>query len=139
MRYKTKVMVITGGKTYKPGEILPQNISAEDLLFLKSKNFIEPVDIADVVKDIEVDSEESIDFEGFHEVEPQILKNSDEIRKIRAKKDIYAYADSIGLDLGENYEEKNLKELQEIVINFQEEKMVEDEEKESESWCSYDV
>lgn len=139
MRYKTKVTVVTGGKTYKPGETLPKNISVGDLLFLKSKNFIEPVDIADVAENIEVDSEESIDFEEFHEIEPQILKSSDEIQKIRAKKDIYAYADSIGLDLGENYEEKNLKELQDIVINFQEEKMIEDEEKETESWCSYDV
>lgn len=31
-----------------------------------------------------------------------------------------------GLDLGENYDEKSLKELQESVINFQEEKLEEE-------------
>ena len=45
------------------------------------------------------------------------------VRKIRSKKEIRAYADSIGLDLGENSDEKSLKELQEIVVNFQEEQM----------------
>ena len=106
MRYKTKVTVVTGGKAYNPGTILPADISSADLAFLKSKKFVEPADVAPVFAD-EADGPE-------------------EIRKIRTKKDIFGYAASVGLDLGENYEEKALKELQEIVINFQEEKLEEE-------------
>ena len=51
------------------------------------------------------------------------MENPDEIRKIRSKKDVAAYARKIGLDLGENYEEKSLKDLQAAVIDFQEEQM----------------
>lgn len=51
------------------------------------------------------------------------MKNPDEIRKIRSKKEVAAYAKKIGLDLGENYEEKGLKDLQATVIDFQEEQM----------------
>ena len=45
-------------------------------------------------------------------------------RKPKAKKDVAAYAASIGLDLGD-YENKKLKELQDEVINFQEEQIAE--------------
>lgn len=126
MRYKTKVTIITGGKEYQPGAILPRDISSADLGFLKSKGFVVPVDMEATAADsydktVEEDSER--DFFGFHETEPDILKSPEEIRKIRSKKDVFAYAASMGLDLGENYEEKGLKELQGEVINFQEEQM----------------
>ena len=59
-------------------------------------------------------------------MQPGKLKNEAEIRKIRSKKEIRAYAASIGLEFGEDSDEKSLKELQEIVINFQEERMEND-------------
>lgn len=128
MRYRTKVEVVTNGKTYKPGSILPDDISASDLAFLKMKKFVIPVDAAAVVTEPveeETDGDDGAgdDFPGFNEIQPGKLKNEAEIRKIRSKKEIRAYADSIGLDLGENNDEKSLKELQEIIVNFQEEKM----------------
>ena len=127
MRYKTKVTVLTGGKTYNPGTILPADISSADLAFLKSKKFVEPVDIpAALVDETEDREDEGGDFSGFNERVPEALKSPEEIRKIRTKKDIFSYAASVGLDLGENYEEKSLKELQETVINFQEEKLEEE-------------
>ena len=46
MRYRTKVTVVTGGREYKPGTILPEDISKGDLAFLKSKGFVDPVDMA---------------------------------------------------------------------------------------------
>lgn len=124
MMYRTKVEVVTNGKTYKPGSILPDDISASDMAFLKAKKFIVPVDAAAVVTepvDDEADGDDGEEFTGFDEMQPGKLKSAAEIRKIRAKKEVRAYADSIGLDLGENYDEKSLKELQEIVINFQDE------------------
>lgn len=128
MKYRTKVEVVTNGKTYKPRSILPENISASDLAFLKMKKFVVPVDAAAVVTEPveeETDGDDGTgdDFPGFNEMQPGKLKNETEIRKIRSKKEIRAYADSIGLDLGENSDEKSLKELQEIVVNFQEEQM----------------
>lgn len=128
MRYRTKVEVITNGKTYKPGSILPDDISASDLAFLKMKKFVVLVDAAAVVtepveEETDGDDGNDGDFTGFNEMQPGKLKNEAEIRKIRSKKEIRAYADSIGLELGENSDEKSLKELQEIVINFQEERM----------------
>lgn len=128
MRYRTKVEVVTNGKTYKPGSILPDDISASDLAFLKMKKFVVLVDAAAVVtepveEETDGDDGNDGDFTGFNEMQPGKLKNEAEIRKIRSKKEIRAYADSIGLDLGENSDEKSLKELQEIVINFQEEQM----------------
>ncbi len=134
MRYKTKVTVITGGKEYKPGTLLPADISSGDLAFLKSKKFVEPADAVPVLADeTESDPEnENEDFKGFDEMEPPKMKSPEEIRKIRAKKDIFSYAASMGLDLGEGCEEKSLKELQEDVINFQEEKLEEGAETNSE-------
>lgn len=128
MRYRTKVEVVTNGKTYKPGSILPDDISASDLAFLKMKKFVVPVDAAAVVmepveEETDGDDGNDGDFTGFNEMQPGKLKNEAEIRKIRSKKEIRAYADSIGLELGENSDGKSLKELQEIVINFQEERM----------------
>lgn len=117
MRYKTKVMVITGGREYQPGEILPADISADDLSFLKAKGFVEPADIATVATDA---VDEADDFSGFNESDTNELKSSEEIKKIRSKKELIKYAASIGLDLG-NSDEKSMKELQEEVINFLEE------------------
>lgn len=127
MRYKTKVTVVTGGKAYKPGTILPADISGADLAFLKSKKFVEPADVAPVLADEQENDpeDENGGFEGFDEMEPQKMKSPEEIRKIRTKKDVFSYAASVGFDLGEGYEEKSLKELQEDVINFQEEKLEE--------------
>ena len=128
MKYRTKVEVVTNGKTYKPGSILPDDISASDLAFLKMKKFVIPVDAAAVVtepveEEMYRDDENEGDFTGFNEMQPGKLKTEAEIRKIRSKKEIRAYADSIGLALWENSDEKSLKELQEIVVNFQEEQM----------------
>lgn len=130
MRYKTKVTVSTQGKVFKPGSILPDDISKSDLAFLKSKKFVEPVDMPAAYDDLgdEQDEEEGQEpensvFPGFNVTEPDGMKNPDEVRKIRSKKDVAAYAKKIGLDLGENYEEKSLKELQEMVVDFQEEQM----------------
>ena len=35
MRYKTKVTVLTGEREYRPGTVLPADISSADLAFLK--------------------------------------------------------------------------------------------------------
>ena len=135
MRYKTKVTVLTGGKEYKPGMVLPKDISNTDMAFLKSKKFVEPVDtefmtdaedydepeMADDKDYGEPDIEDESDiFLGFGEKELEALKSPEEILKIRSKKDVVSYAASIGLDLEDNYENRPLKDLQEEVINFQE-------------------
>lgn len=138
MRYKTKVTVTTQGKVFKPGSILPDDISKSDLAFLKSKKFVEPTDVpAAAYEDPGYDPEDEQEpgngaFDGFNVTEPDGVKNPDEIRKIRSKKDVAAYARKIGLDLGENYEEKSLKDLQAAVIDFQEEQMEGDGETEGE-------
>lgn len=129
MRYRTKVTVTTQGKVFKPGSILPDDLSKSDLAFLKSKKFVEPADVpAAAYEDPEEDPEDEQDpenggFDGFNVTEPDGMKNPDEIRKIRSKKEVAAYAKKIGFDLGENYEEKGLKDLQAAVIDFQEEQM----------------
>lgn len=127
--YKTKVTVITNGKEYWPGMILPADISSADLRFLKEKKFVEPADVPEAVFE-EDDGEE--DFDGFDEISPGAVKSADEIRKIRVKKDVAAYAASIGLDFGD-WNGKSLKVLQEEVINYQEEQLSQsDEEKQEE-------
>ena len=131
MRYRTKVEVVTNGKTYEPGSILPEDIPASDLAFLKIKKFVVPVDADAVISEpVEDETDDGAgfggDFSGFDEMQPGKLKSETEIRKIRSKKEIRAYAGSIGFDLEENSDEKSLKELQEAVINFQEEQMEND-------------
>ena len=129
MRYKTKVTVTTQGKVFKPGSILPEDLSKSDLAFLKSKKFVEPADVpVAAYEDPGYDPEDEQEpgngaFDGFNVTEPDGMKNPDEIRKIRSKKEVAAYAKKIGFDLGENYEEKGLKDLQDAVIDFQEEQM----------------
>jgi len=130
MAYRTKVTVVTNGKEFKPGAILPADISKLDLDFLKSKKFVEVIDAAataydDGAEDDEDDgNDQGDDFDGFNEINPGAIKSADEIKAIKAKKDVAAYAASIGLDLGD-YENKKLKELQDEVINFQEEQIAE--------------
>ena len=130
MAYRTKVTVVTNGKEFKPGAILPADISKLDLDFLKSKKFVEVIDAAataydDGAEDDEDDgNDQGDDFGGFNEINPGAIKSADEIKAIKAKKDVAAYAASIGLDLGD-YENKKLKELQDEVINFQEEQIAE--------------
>lgn len=129
MRYRAKITVITQGKAYGPGSIIPDDISKSDLAFLKSKKFVEPADVPaaaydDPEDDPEEDSGQEPDgFSGFNEMEPPGLKSPDAIRKIRSKKEVAAYAESIGFSIGNDYEEKSLKDLQAAVIDFQEEKM----------------
>lgn len=127
MRYRTKVIVVTGGREYQPGELLPADISAADLDFLKEKKFVLPADIPSVAKTKDDDSGHDADSEDddseFDERDPDELKSPKDIKKIRSKKELAVYADSIGLYLEEAFEEKGLKELQEEIINFQEEKL----------------
>lgn len=121
MAYRTKVEYITSEKTYKPGEILPEKMSENDLSFLKEKGFVELVDIPDALMEALQDDERDDDVTGFDEMLPEEYKSPDEIQKIRKKEDVYKYAHSIGFDLGDEYKEKSLSELQDLVINFQEE------------------
>ncbi len=129
MGYRAKITVITQGKAFRPGSILPDDISKSDLAFLKEKKFVEPVDVpavpyGETEDETEGDSwQESGGFSGFDEAEPTGLKSPDAVRKIRSKKEVAEYAESIGFSLGENYEEKSLKDLQAAVIDFQEEQM----------------
>lgn len=128
MRYRTKVTVVTGGKEYHPGSILPDDISASDLAFLKSKGFVIPADVSPAADD---DCEDDFIL-GFQENVPEIYKSQGQIKKMRSKRDVFSYAASIGLDLGENFEEKSLKNLQDEVIDYQEEKQTEDVDYEAE-------
>ncbi len=117
--------VTTQGKVFKPGSILPDDISKSDLAFLKAKKFVEPADVPAAAYEEPEDMQEDDPEQdsGFNMIEPAGLKSPDEIRKIRSKKEVAAYAESIGLNLGENYEEKSLKDLQSMAIDFQEEQM----------------
>ena len=47
------------------------------------------------------------------------MKTPEEIQKMRTKDEVYAYAKSIGLDLGDSYREESLKGLQGQVVSFQ--------------------
>lgn len=128
MAYRTKVEVRTNGKVYAPGSILPTDMSKIDLDFLKKRKFIELVEIDERVAaadEIEEDDEDGADGDMFDELAPGGYKSADEVRKIRTKKELYAYAFSIGLDLGDDYEERKVGDLADEVINFQEEKEAE--------------
>lgn len=125
MAYRAKVEVRTDGKVYVPGSILPDNMAKVDLDFLKKRKFIELVEVDERViaaSDMEDEEEESPDSDAFDEMLPHEYKSSEDIRKMRTKKDLYQYALSIGLDLGDDYEERKVGDLADEVINFQEEK-----------------
>lgn len=69
-----------------------------------------------------VDAEDDglgVSFPDLDEAGRGDVKSPEEIQKMRTKDEVYAYALSIGLDLGDGYREKNLKELQEQTIVFQ--------------------
>ena len=135
--YRTKVTVRTKGKIYEPGSILPADLSASDIAFLKSKKFLEVIDapsvVTDPVDDEDADGEEfggennGVDngegFDGFDEMKVPEYKSDDEIKKLKSKKAVYDYAASIGFDLGDDYDKKALAELHDAVINFQAEQM----------------
>lgn len=128
MAYRTKVEVRTNGKVYKPGSILPADMSKIDLNFLKRRKFIEVVEIDDrAIADDLADDEGEGDADGemFDELTPGEYKSAEEVKKIRKKGDLYKYALSIGLDLGDDYEEKKVADLADEIINFQEEKEAE--------------
>lgn len=131
MAYRTKVEIQTNGKVYPKGSILPDNISKIDIDFLKKKKFIDIVEVDDALKpdfDSEEDGEDDGEDDGlFGGTDVGELKSEDEIRKLRTKKDVFDYASSIGLDLGEDYADKKLDELVEAVLNFQEEKVADGE------------
>lgn len=120
MAYRTKVEVRTQGKVFPAGSILPEDISKSDLAFLKMKKFIDVVE-GSGVQISEEDEEDAFDGDEFDEMDPGEYKTAEEVKKFRKKKDVYAYAASIGFDLGDDYEEKSLADLCDVVINFQEE------------------
>ena len=109
MKYTAKIKVVHNGKLYTPGTVLPDTISKADMEFLKSKNYLVPC----------MDEPDADDFD--EQTPDDDYKTADEIGKIRSKKDVKAYADAIGLDLGEDWEEKSLKDLKEAVILYQDE------------------
>ncbi len=153
MRYRLKVSYRSDGRTYAPGDILPEGTPAGDLAYLRDKRFVEPVDAVFPEADIPSQGERS--FQGVDAVDKEIdigfldtgeeglgigfpdtgeegmgigfpdldgmegMKTPEEIQKMRTKDEVYAYAQSIGLDLGEDYREESLKGLQEQVISFQ--------------------
>lgn len=122
--YKTKVTLMSNGKEYRPGSILPADISPADLAFLKEKKFVKLADVPEFVINEEDEDEE---FEGFDEMDPGAVKSEEEIRRIRTKKELAAYAVSIGYDLG-NWNEKSVKIIQDEIINYQEEQIGENQE-----------
>lgn len=118
-RYKTKVRISHGGRLFPVGAILPDSISKADIKFLKSKKFIE---VYATEENEEDSSFEGLDEEDeFHEFNQGSLKTVEEIEKLRSKKAVKEYADNIGYELGADFEERTLRELQEEIILFQEE------------------
>ena len=116
MTYKANIKVVHGGKLYPAGTILPDTISKADMAFLKSRNYLIPCE-DDAAADDDFDADDE-----FDEATPDGgYKTADEIGKMRSKKDVKAYADAIGCDLGDAWDEKPLKDLKEAVILFQDE------------------
>lgn len=144
MRYRLKVSYRSDGRTHAPGDILPEGIPIGDLAYLRDKGFVELIDA--VFSDADISSQKDsgpqdtgtgdggfgISFPdadtgeagfGISFPDPdgaEGMKTPGEIKKMRAKDEVYAYAQSIGLDLGDGYKEESLKELQERVVTFQE-------------------
>ncbi|MDC7288535.1 hypothetical protein NXH76_12040 [Blautia schinkii] len=114
MTYKANIKVVHGGKLYPAGTILPDTISKADIEFLKSRGYLTPCeDEAAAADDFDDDFDEATPEDDF--------KTADEIGKLRSKKDVKDYADKIGCDLGDAWEDKTLKELKEAVILYQDE------------------
>ena len=92
MRYRTKVSVVTGGKEYRPGSVLPEGISAADLDFLKSKGFVTLADISPAADEVEllVDNDEEtcwkISFLSCYRVLYETDANRRKIIKVRDMK-----------------------------------------------------
>lgn len=128
MRYRAKVTVVTGGREYGAGSVLPGDISPGLLNFLRERKFLEPLDLPPAVDGAWDGGEADEDSGGFGMAEPEVLKSPEEISRLRSKKDVCRYAASIGLDLGEDYEARSLRDLQAEVVNFQEEQAVEERE-----------
>lgn len=123
MAYRTKVEVRTNGRVYKPGSILPADMSKIDLDFLKRRKFVEVVEVA--IPPMADDDEDDADDGMFDELTPGEYKSAEEVKKIRKKDDLYKYALSIGFDLGDDYEDRKVADLADEIINFQEEKEAE--------------
>lgn len=131
MGYRLKASFRSDGRTYAPGDILPEGLPASDLAYLKRKGFVEPVDAVFPVGDTPgreaggfpgADAEDDgmgISFPDLGAGQED-MKSPEEIQRMRTKDEVYAYAQSIGLDLGDGYKERALKELQESVIAYQE-------------------
>lgn len=153
MRYRLKVSYRSDGRTYAPGDILPEGTPAGDLAYLRDKRFVEPVDA--VFPDADIPSQREEGLQGVDTGDKEIdigfldtgeeglgigfpdagedglgigfpdldgtedMKTPEEIQKMRTKDEVYAYAQSIGLDLGDGYREESLKGLQEQVVSFQ--------------------
>lgn len=136
MVYRLKVSFRSGGRTYAPGAILPEGVPACDLAYLRKRGFVESVDAVSPERDapgqdtgsipidIEFPGMDAGDAGGAGISFPDLdgmgdMKTPEGIQKMRTKDEVYAYAQSIGLDLGEDYREESLKGLQEQVISFQ--------------------
>lgn len=127
--YRTKITVCTKGRMYLPGDILPADISQNDLNFLKKKRFVEIADVPSAAYE-EEKAEEAEGIDAFDEIIPGTEKTAEEIMRIRSKKEVVAYAASVGLDLGDG-SDMSLKDLQEAVINYQDERLDFAEEEET--------
>ena len=129
MRYRLRVSYRSDGRTYAPGDILPEGIPIGDLAYLKDKRFVESVDVVFPGTDAPGQGDDDApdagpEDEGLGISFPKVdagegMKTPGEIQKMRTKDEVYAYAQSIGLDLGDGYREESLKGLQEQVISFQ--------------------
>lgn len=132
MRHRLKVSYRSDGRTYAPGDILPEGVPAGDLAYLRDKGFVEPVDDAPLAEWAApgqeaggfrgMDAEDDglgISFPELDETGRRDVKSPEEIQKMRTKDEVYAYALSIGLDLGNGYREESLRGLQEQVVSFQ--------------------
>ncbi len=120
MAYKLKGEFWAGGQVYPRGSVLPANTSKNDLDFLKKKKLVETVGVPENTDG----GEGGIDvgaFPGLGRLGLQVQKSVDEIRKMNSKQEVAAYAASIGYEMGRDFKERRLKDLQDEVINFQEE------------------
>ena len=117
MLYRTKVTYRAGGRQYAPGALLPDDIPQADLGFLRGRGWLEPVDAAPAALEglgVGMGMEDGSEGDGVG----LAGAGSPDVWKMRSKKEVHAYAQAIGLDLGEEYEKAPLKELQRKVVDF---------------------